>query len=70
MQTVLISRSYPLSATSSVRVDLLQDTDTLRRVWEVTVIVRTSKGATLGSITRRKTRSEAMRTVRRLLATA
>lgn len=70
MHMVLLSRSYPLSATSSVRVDLLQNTDTLRRVWEVTVIVRTSKGATLGSITRRKTRSEAMRTVRRLLATS
>lgn len=70
MHTVLLSRSYPLSATSSARVDLLQDTDTLHRVWEVTVIVRTSKGVTLGSITRRKTRSEAMRTVRRLLATS
>jgi len=70
MHTVLLSRSYPLSATSSARVDLLQDTDTLHRVWEVTVIVRTSKGVTLGSVTRRKTRSEAMRTVRRLLATS
>lgn len=70
MHTVLLSRSYPLSATSSARVDLLQDTDTLHKVWEVTVIVRTSKGVTLGSVTRRKTRSEAMRTVRRLLATS
>lgn len=67
MQLVLISRSFPLSATRSLRVDLLQDTDTLAKVWEVTFVVRTSKGATLGSITRRKTRTEAMRIVRRAL---
>lgn len=70
MHTVLLSRSFPLSAISSARVDLLQDTDTLRKYWEVTVVVRTSKGVMLGSITRRKTRTEAMRTVRRMLYTA
>lgn len=69
MYTILLSRSYPLpNGKTTLRVDLLQHTDTLAKVWEVTVLFRSARhGVQTGSITRRKTRSEAMRIVRRAL---
>ena len=74
MYTVLLSRTYVLPSLGTlgrtVRVSLLQDTDTFALRWEVAVLVRTSKGLARGSITRRKTRTDAMRLVRELLYAA
>lgn len=66
MDLVLLSRSYPLPTGAVARVDLLQDTSLVKR-WEVTILVRTSRGVLVGSITRRKTRTDAMRLVRKAI---
>ena len=68
MHAVLLTRKYPTSPNSWLEVSLLQDTETLAKVWEIRALLHTAKRGTLvGSITRRKTRSEAMQIVRRLL---
>ena len=66
MDLVLLSRSYPLPTGAVARVDLLQDSSLVKR-WEVTILVRTSRGVLVGSMTRRKTRTEAMRLVRKII---
>lgn len=68
MHMVLLSRSYPLPSDGSIRVLLLQDTDTLRKTWEVVITTRTKTGNIVGITSRVKTRSEAMRMVRNRLA--
>ena len=68
MHAVLLARKYPISPNSWLEVSLLQDTETMAKVWEIRTMLQTSKRGTLvGSITRRKTRSEAMQIVRRSL---
>jgi len=62
----MLSRSYPLPTGAVARVDLLQDSSLVKR-WEVTILVRTSRGVLVGSVTRRKTRTEAMRLVRKAI---
>ena len=62
----MLSRSYPLPTGAVARVDLLQDSSLVKR-WEVTILVRTSRGVLVGSMTRRKTRTEAMRLVRKAI---
>jgi len=66
MDLVLLSRSYPLPTGAVARVDLLQDSSLAKR-WEVTILLRTSRGVLVGSMTRRKTRTEAMRLVRKAI---
>lgn len=66
MDLVMLSRSYPLPTGAVARVDLLQDSSLVKR-WEVTILVRTSRGVLVGSVTRRKTRTEAMRLVRKAI---
>jgi len=66
MDLVLLSRSYPLPTGAVARVDLLQDSSLVKR-WEVTILLRTSRGVLVGSITRRKTRTDAMRLVRKAI---
>lgn len=66
MDLVLLSRSYPLPTGAVARVDLLQDCSLVKR-WEVTILLRTSRGVLVGSMTRRKTRTEAMRLVRKII---
>lgn len=66
MDLVLLSRSYPLPTGAIARVDLLQDSSLVKR-WEVTILLRTSRGVLVGSITRRKTRTDAMRLVRKAI---
>ena len=72
MQLVLLCRHFALPALGTqgrlARVSLLQDTDTMRKSWEVSVIVRTNKrGTVLGATTRKRTRTDAMRLVRQML---
>lgn len=62
----MLSRSYPLPTGAIARVDLLQDSSLVKR-WEVTILVRTSRGVLVGSVTRRKTRTDAMRLVRKAI---
>lgn len=62
----MLSRSYPLPTGAVARVDLLQDSSLVKR-WEVTILVRTSRGVLVGSVTRRKTRTDAMRLVRKAI---
>lgn len=62
----MLSRSYPLPTGAVARVDLLQDSSLVKR-WEVTILVRTSRGVLVGSMTRRKTRTDAMRLVRKAI---
>lgn len=66
MDLVMLSRSYPLPTGAVARVDLLQDSSLVKR-WEVTILLRTSRGVLVGSMTRRKTRTEAMRLVRKAI---
>lgn len=66
MDLVLLSRSYPLPTGAIARVDLLQDSSLVKR-WEVTILLRTSRGVLVGSMTRRKTRTDAMRLVRKAI---
>lgn len=66
MDLVLLSRSYPLPTGAVARVDLLQDSSLVKR-WEVTILLRTSRGVLVGSMTRRKTRTDAMRLVRKAI---
>lgn len=66
MHLVLLSRCYPLPTGAVARVDLLQDNSLVKR-WEVTILLRTSRGVLVGRMTRRKTRTEAMRLVRKSL---
>lgn len=66
MDLVLLSRSYPLPTGAIARVDLLQDSSLVKR-WEVTILLRTSRGVLVGSVTRRKTRTDAMRLVRKAI---
>lgn len=72
MHLVLLSRTFALpslggTAERSARVSLLQDTDTLRKTWEVAVIVRTSRRVVIGATSRKPTRTAAMRLVRQML---
>lgn len=69
MHLILLSRCYPLPTGAVARVALLQDCDTLRTCWEVAVTLTSprTKRVTVGSITRRTTRTEAMRLVRKML---
>lgn len=71
MHLILLSRSYVLPSLGAkhrtARISLLQHTDTGRTVWEVEVIVRTSRRIVRGAITRKPTRMAAMRVVRSLL---
>ncbi len=67
MHTVLLSRTYATPSGSTLRVSLLQDTDTLATTWEVRRMT-CSVGAWVGTATRNvPSRMEAMRLVRRHL---
>lgn len=67
MQIVLVSRTFSTPSGSTLRVSLLQDTDTLAKTWEVRRMTF-SVGAWVGTSSRNfATRTEAMRLVRRAL---
>ena len=67
MQLVLISRTFSTPSGSTLRVSLLQDTDTLAKTWEVRRMTF-SVGAWVGTSSRNfATRTEAMRLVRKAL---
>lgn len=67
MQIVLISRTFSTPSGSTLRVSLLQDTDTLSKTWEVRRMTF-SVGAWVGTSSRNfATRTEAMRLVRKAL---
>lgn len=71
MHLVLLSRTYTLPSLGvklrTARVSLLQNTDTGRFSWEVEITAHTSRGIVKGAITRRPTRTAAMRLVRQML---
>lgn len=66
MHLILLSRTFTTPAGSTLRVSLLQDTDTLETTWEVRRMTF-SIGAWVGTSSRNfATRTEAMRLVRRM----
>lgn len=67
MQIVLLSRTFSTPSGTTLRVSLLQDTDTLSKTWEVRRLTF-SVGAWVGISSRNfATRTDAMRLVRKVL---
>lgn len=67
MHLVLLSRRYPVPDGSVFQVALLQDTDTGDLSWELRHIARHGRGWVGSSSRQYRTRTDAMRTVRRAL---
>jgi hypothetical protein len=67
MHLILLSRDYVTPFGYTLRVSLLQDTDTMRKAWEVRSLMPNGRGWVGVSSRAFASRSEAMRLVRRSL---